>query len=96
MTESSWRQLAAIPETLHKRAVLHALGIEPPVAGISNVCDLGDGLILHAGEAGMIVQDRTGTTYADAKPTLRRYYLSKGTPPGELARWWLTAKGYLD
>ena len=96
MAEPSWRQLAAIPESLIKRNVLHAVGITPPPAGIGNCCDLGD-IVLHFGEAGLIVEDRASkvTRYMDAREVLRVFKLSRGIPSGELARWWLKAKGLL-
>lgn len=121
MTDPSWRQLAAIPETLHKRAILHALSIEAPPEGISDRCDLGGGLVLRAGEGGLIAEHKFGsrsfrtcvaqaldpppfppreqgisTSYSAAREVLKLHSLHKGTPSGDLARWWLTAKGYID
>jgi hypothetical protein len=94
MANPSWKQLAAIPESLTKRAVLHALGVEPPPAGISDCCNLG-GFTLRAGESGLIVEESITTYFFDAPQALKRFALSKGTPSGDLARWWLRAKNLL-
>jgi hypothetical protein len=95
MADPSWRQLCAIHESVTKRAILHALSIEPPPQAISNRCELSDGLVLWAGESGLIEEYKTGTCFTTAKEVLKQHRLSKGTPSGDLARWWLTAKGYL-
>ena len=94
--QPSWRQLAAVPESHTKAAVLHALGIEPPPEGVSRYLDLGNGLKMEAGEAGLIVTDpQRGSRYEDPKTIAKQLYLSKGTPSGELTRAWLTARGLL-
>jgi hypothetical protein len=96
-TQPSWRQLAAIPESHVKAAVLRALAITPPPEGISRYLDLGDGLILEAGQAGLIGADPTlGSRYLDPRETLKLYRLSKGTPSGDLARSWMAAHGLLE
>jgi hypothetical protein len=95
MPEPSWRQLAAIPECHLKSAVLHALGITPPLEGISRYLDLGD-IQLEHGAGGLIITDpQLGSYYADPKETLRRYRLSKGTPSGDITRSWMAARGLL-
>jgi hypothetical protein len=94
--QPSWRQLAAIPESHVKAGVLHALGLTPPPEGISRYLDLGDGWSMEAGQAGLIVTDRTGSRYEDPKTVTKRLYLSKGTPSGELVRWWMAAHGLLE
>jgi hypothetical protein len=94
MANPSWKQLAAIPESLTKRAVLHALGIEPPPAGISDRCDL-DGIVFRAGELGLIVEESSTAYFFSAPEALKCFVLGKGTPSGDLARWWLRAKNLL-
>ena len=96
MSNPSWKQLAAIPESLTKRNVLQALGVEPPPEGISERCDLGD-VVFWNGEAGLIVERKcdNSTCYMGAMEALRKLKLSKGTPSGDLARWWLLSKGFL-
>ena len=96
MSDPSWKQLAAIPESLTKRNVLHAVAIIPPPAGVADCCDLGD-IVLHIGEAGLIVENRASkvTCYMDAREVLRAFKLSKGTPSGDMVRWWFTQKGLL-
>lgn len=95
MPEPSWRQLATIPETVEKRSILRALAITPPPNGISDTCVFSGCLSFRQSEAGLIIEDNSGTYFSDAKTALRQHHLSKGTPSGDLARWWLTAKGYL-
>jgi hypothetical protein len=94
--QPSWRQLAAIPESHVKAGVLHALGITPPPQGISRYLDLGDGLKMEAGQAGLIVTDpQRGSRYLTGKEAIRLYRLSKGTPSGDLTRYFLTAHNLL-
>jgi hypothetical protein len=95
MPDPSWRQLASIPESHTKAAVLHALAIEPPPEGISRYLDLGD-IQLEHGAAGLICTDpKLGSYYSGPQEALRRYHLSKGTPSGDLARRWMAARGLL-
>lgn len=94
MANPSWKQLAAIPESLTKRAVLHALGVEPPPAGISDRCDL-RGIVLGVSESGLIVAEGCTVYFFTAPEALKRFTLSKGTPSGDLVRWWLRAKNLL-
>jgi hypothetical protein len=42
MTQPSWRQLAAIPESKLKAQILSACGIEPEVAGVCHIFHAGD------------------------------------------------------
>lgn len=90
----SWKQLAAIPESLTKQAVLHAVGIEPPAKGIADRCEFGT-FTFYVGEAGLIVESSGAVRYLNALEALREFKLSRGTPSGDLARWWLQAKGFL-
>lgn len=90
----SWKQLAAIPESITKQAVLHAVGIEPPAKGIADRCEFG-AFTFYVGEAGLIVEHDGLALYMDGKEALREFKLSRGTPSGDLARWWLKAKGFL-
>jgi hypothetical protein len=94
MANPSWKQLAAIPESLTKRAVLHALGIEPPPAGVSDRCDL-DGIVFRVGELGLIVEEGSTAYFFSAPEALKCFVLGRGTPSGDLARWWLRAKNLL-
>jgi hypothetical protein len=91
----SWKQLAAIPESVNKRAILHAIGIEPPAKGIADRCEFGR-FSFYVGEAGLIVESSGAVRYMDGKEALREFKLSRGTPSGDLARWWLEAKGFLQ
>lgn len=93
MANPSWKQLAAIPESLTKRAVLHALGIEPPPAGVSDRCEFGS-FSFYYGELGVIVESSGAARYLNALEALREFKLSRGTPSGDLVRWWLKAKGF--
>jgi hypothetical protein len=94
--QPSWRQLAAIPESHVKSAVLHALGITPPPEGVSRYLELGDGLLMEHGAAGLICTDPTlGSYYSGAQEAIRRYRLSKGTPSGDITRRWMAARGLL-
>jgi len=90
----SWKQLAAIPESITKQAVLHAVGIEPPAKGIADRCEFG-AFSFYVGEAGLIVESSGAVRYLNALEALREFKLSRGTPSGDLARWWLKAKGFL-
>jgi hypothetical protein len=91
----SWKQLAAIPESVNKRAILHAIGIEPPAKGIADRCEFGR-FSFYVGEAGLIVESSGAVRYLNALEALREFKLSRGTPSGDLARWWLEAKGFLQ
>ncbi|MGA1296525.1 MAG: hypothetical protein ACO3X1_14550 [Burkholderiaceae bacterium] len=91
----SWKQLAAIPESITKQAILHAVGIEPPARGIADRCEFG-AFTFYVGEAGLIVESSGVARYMQGKEALREFKLSKGTPSGDLARWWLQAKGFLS
>jgi hypothetical protein len=97
MADPSWRQLAAIPECHTKARVLHALGITPPLEGISRYLDLGNGLTMEAGEAGLIVTDRkSGSRYMNPQDALRTFLLHKGTPSGDLTRSWFATHNLLS
>ena len=96
MTKPSWKQLARIPESLLKRAVLNALAIEPPHEGISDVLDLPSGARLHHAEAGLILTENSASFYITPKDAHSILRLKKSTPTGELLTWWLIAKGYIN
>ena len=96
MGDPSWRQLAHIPESLLKRAVLNALAIEPPPEGISDVLDLPSGARLQHAEAGLILTENAASFYITPKDAHSILRLKKSIPTGELLTWWLKAKGYLS
>ena len=94
MASPSWKQLARIPESLEKTAVLNALGIEPPPEGISDTLRLDSGIKLYDSEGGLIVYEAGAAYYSGGREVTRRF-TSAGTPTGDLVRWWLKAKGHL-
>jgi hypothetical protein len=96
MPDPSWRQLAAIPESHTKAAILHALAIEPPPEGVSRYLDLGDGLRMEHTATGLVcTEPKLGSYFSGPQEALRRYRLSKGTPSGDITRTWMAARGLL-
>ena len=102
MSSPSWRQLAAIPETTEKRAILRALGIDPPSEGISRTfCfSSGERLTYVSGSAA----EPAGMVYAkpyscsrflqlEEVPSLIRW--PAGTPTGDALRIYLRCWGWL-
>ena len=92
MANPSWKQLARISESLEKTAILSALAIEPPPEGISDTLRLDSGVKLYDGEGGLIVYEKGAAFYSNGSEVIRRY-TSRGTPTGDLVRWWLQARG---
>lgn len=93
---TSWKQLASQPETLEKRAILAALDIDPPLEGVSNVCRLPSGVELRLGESGHLIVYSDGEAFFEVpKVMLKRRQMSKGTPSGDLARWWMGCHGLI-
>lgn len=106
MTSPSWRQLAAIPESTAKAAILQALDITPPPAGISNVfSDRGLYVMFSPAQdsASYWIVSRAGDDgvrlsamgYADGSDALRACRCPAGTPMGTALRAWMRSKGWL-
>jgi hypothetical protein len=105
MTAPSWRQLAAIPESTTKAAILKALDITPPPEGISNVfSDRGLYVMFSPAQdsASYWVVSRAGDDgvrlsamgHADGSDALRACGTAPGTPQGEALRSWMRSKGW--
>lgn len=105
MTSPSWRQLAAIPESLTKSLILKALDITPPAAGIADIfidhglyvrfCPAQDTgsywIVSCAGEAG---RPLASTIHADGSAALSATGTKAGTPTGDALRAWMRSKGW--
>jgi hypothetical protein len=105
MADPSWRQLAGIPESSVKAAILSACGIEPPAAGISDVfIDRGlyvrfspsqdTGSYWIVSRAGASDYPLASTIHADGSDALRAAGTAPGTPLGTALRAWMRSKGW--
>lgn len=115
MTESpfgnpSWKQLAAIPDSVVKQSVLRALDVTVPRAGISNRFQ-DKGLYLEASPGGGFVLMDAGLPSEEAveapvRPNSAAWYESGsavlkacrwpvGTPTGDAIRNWLRQHGWV-
>jgi hypothetical protein len=106
VTQPSWRQLAAIPESSLKAQILNACGIEPPPDGTSNVFmdrglyvrfspaqdSLSYWIVFHSGDDGVALASRI---YADGSDALKAAGTAPGTPMGIALRQWMRAKGWV-
>jgi hypothetical protein len=93
----SWRQLAAIPESLRKTQILRALGIEVPPEGISAVLeDPREHIIIYAYEKGFIVSPAEAkyTCYATGSEVIAALNWPASTPSGEVLRTYLRRWGW--
>jgi hypothetical protein len=96
LSRPSWRQLRAIPESLTKRRVIAALGVYVPREGVSDFLCL-DGMTFQVGQSGLLIVTHQGQTqFMDPMEALSTMKLSKGTPSGDLARWWLETHSLLQ
>jgi hypothetical protein len=106
MTNPSWKQLAAIPESLLKTQILGACGIEPPPEGISNTWRDDRLYMLHcpAKDTGaywvVSTPDVDGVAYSclryqDASAALAATGTKPGTPTGDALRQWMRSKGWI-
>ena len=98
----SWRQLAAIPESVEKRAILRALNIDPPPEAISRnfMFSTGEQLAYVTGSAaepaGMVYYRPDGGTrflQLEEVPAFIRW--PSGTPTGDALRIYLRRWGWL-
>lgn len=96
MPNPSWRQLAAIPESLIKAAILRALDIEPPIEGVSSQLHLSNGTTIQRTDIGYVLYQPNcqRSQYLDAPMLLRELKWPVGTPTGDLLRAWLKRWGW--
>jgi hypothetical protein len=102
----SWRQLAAIPESTTKAAILKALDITPQPQGISNTFT-DSGLFMSFSPAQdsisyWIVSNASdgerslaSMLYTDGSNALAATGTKAGTPIGDALRLWMRSKGWL-
>lgn len=104
MSSPSWRQLAAIPESAQKRAILRALGVEPPPEGISRTFEFSSGeqLTYVSGSSvepsGMVYRgpiEASGTRFLQLEEVPKFINWSSGTPTGDALRLYLRRWGWL-
>lgn len=102
----SWKQLALIPESTMKAAILKALDIHPPPEGISDTFrDLGlyvlyappkDSseywVVSRAGDDGVVL---SSIMHSDGLKALEATGTKPGTPTGDALRQWMRAKGWV-
>lgn len=104
MTSPSWRQLAAIPESLTKDAIIRALGIIVPPEGVSLIW-YDRGLYIERcknpqGESWFVVdnmgpQGSSPCMCLTPNDVARAIHWPAGTPTGDAIRRWLTNFGYV-
>jgi len=101
MSNPSWRQLAAIPESKLKAQILNACGIEPEVAGVCHIFHAGD-IQIYASDP-PISKDKIWFTLYPAPGTrcfnsprelLKAIKWPPGTPTGDALRKWLNHYGW--
>jgi hypothetical protein len=96
----SWRQLAAIPESTTKSAILRALAIQPPPEGVSDTFDSG-GTYAQRVESGFVLHLRpprrrsAAIGFQTAGELLRAAKVPAGTPTGDAFRAWLRRWGWV-
>jgi hypothetical protein len=97
--QPSWRQLAAIPESVLKASVLKACGVTPPCTGISRAFDGGSFRVfanVHPGTQNtegiwFTLYQGTGTQlFTSPKQLLKALRTSPGTATGDAIRNWFT------
>jgi hypothetical protein len=99
----SWKQLAAIPESAQKAAILKALGIVPPPEGISDTFHDRGLYVRHVqnGSAEWLVSNPgddgpfSAGLYADGSAALRACRCPAGTPMGDALRQWMRSRGWV-
>jgi hypothetical protein len=93
----SWRQLAAIPESLHKTQILRALGIEPPPEGVSHrLEDPRERVLVYRHDGDFIVwTGPSETRYATGSEVLKALNWPASTPSGEVLRAYLKRWGWV-
>ena len=97
MTQPSWRQLAAIPESKLKAQILNACGIEPEIAGVCHIFHAGDIQIYASASPGLnekvwfTLYPAPGTrAFSTPKELLKALRWPPGTPTGDAIRKWLS------
>jgi hypothetical protein len=92
----SWKQLAAIPESLRKTQILKALDIEPPPEGVSATLeDAREQVLVYAEQQGFIVwSGPTQTRYATGSEVIKVLNWPASTPSGEVLRAYLRRWGW--
>ena len=91
----SWRQLAQIPESQEKAAIIRALGIEVPPQGVSRTFDLGRNEFVTRTELGWVHFSRMACFYHEPSAILRAVRWPAGTPTGDALRAWLRRWGWI-
>jgi len=101
----SWKQLALIPESTTKAAILKALDVQPPPEGISDTFrdqglyvlyspprdSFAYWVVSRAGDDGVML---SSMCHADGSEALRACHTVPGTPTGDALRQWMRAKGW--
>ena len=96
----SWRQLAAIPESTTKAAILRALDITPPPEGVSDTFLCG-GTYAQRVESGWVLHTRpprrrsAAMGFQTASELLKAAQVPAGTPTGDAFRAWLRRWGWV-
>jgi hypothetical protein len=98
----SWKQLAAIPDSVEKHRILKALDITPPPEGVAHSFE-DKGIYITAVENGFSFMDtkhpnrkkrNTAQLFATPMEVAKACRWPVGTPTGEAIRNWLTGHGY--
>jgi hypothetical protein len=92
----SWKQLAAIPESVRKTQVLRALGIEVPSEGVSATLEDPRERILVYEQDGSFILHQYGrsTHYATGSEVIKALNWPASTPSGEVLRAYLRRWGW--
>lgn len=102
LSSPSWRQLASIPETVEKQAILRALGVDPPPEGISRIFKFSTGERLTYTSGSSVEPD--GMVYYNPQEASRFLLIEdvprficwpSGTPTGDALRRYLRRWGWL-
>ena len=101
MTEPSWRQLAAISDSLQKYQIMNACGVELEVNGVSRVFIAGQQQIYasdlpsHGGAVRFTLYPAPGSrSFESPKELLKALRWPQGTPTGDALRKWLGFYGW--
>jgi hypothetical protein len=101
MTNPSWRQLAAIPESKLKAQILNACGIDPEVAGVCHIFHAGDIQIYASVSPGLnekvwftLYPAPGSRSFESPKELLKALRWPQGTPTGDALRKWLGFYGW--
>lgn len=102
MSSPSWRQLAAIPESLLKSKILHALNMDVPLEGVSHTFN-SDGWYMEKVQDGWVVYvarpDHPPASYGfpedGGSDALRAARCPAGTPTGDALRAFMRRWGWV-